>query len=90
MEAQRIRIPSPEACRQLIAEMGMMEHIVAHSLQVCRVSLFMADHLALPGLNRELIQAAALLHDITKTRGFKTREGHADTGGLLRDDLGYP
>jgi uncharacterized protein len=90
MEAQRIRIPSPEACRQLISVMGMMEHIVAHSLQVCRVSLFMADHLALLGINRELIQAAALLHDITKTRSFKTWEDHAETGALLLDDLGYP
>ncbi len=90
MEAQRIRIPSLEVCRQLISEMGMMEHIVAHSLQVCRVSLLIADHLDLPGLNRDLIRAAALLHDITKTRSFKTLEDHAETGARLLADLDYP
>ena len=68
----------------------MMEHIVAHSLQVCRVALFLADRLDLPGLNRELIQAAALLHDITKTRSFRTQEAHAETGAHLLAGLGYP
>jgi uncharacterized protein len=90
MDVQRIPIPSEARCRQLIAEMGMMGHIVAHSLQVCRVSLLLADRLALPGLNRELIRAAAQLHDITKTRSFETGEDHAETGGRLLADLGYP
>jgi uncharacterized protein len=90
MNAQRIAIPSEEKCRQLIADMGMLEHIVAHSLQVCRVSLFLTDRLGLPELNRELIRAAALLHDITKTRSFQTQEDHAETGARLIADLGYP
>ncbi|HCX90460.1 MAG TPA: hypothetical protein DHT43_08120 [Deltaproteobacteria bacterium] len=68
MNAEQIMIPSEEACRRLISEMGMMEHIMAHSRQVCRISLLLADHLDHAGLNRELIRAAALLHDITKTR----------------------
>ena len=70
--------------------MGMLENIVAHSLQVCRVSLLLTDRLGLPGLNRELIRAAALLHDITKTRSFHTHEDHAETGARLLADLGYP
>jgi uncharacterized protein len=90
MKARRIKIPSDEICRRLIAEMGMMEHIVAHSCEVCRVSIFLADHLDLFRLNRELIRAASLLHDITKTRSFETRENHAETGALLLADLGYP
>jgi uncharacterized protein len=90
MNAQRIRIPSEETCRRLIAELGMMEHIVAHSLLVRRVSLFLVDRLEIPGLNRELIRAAAHLHDITKTRSFETHENHAETGGGLLADLGYP
>jgi uncharacterized protein len=90
MDVQRIKIPSEETCRRLIAEMGMMEHIVAHSLQVCRVSLFLVDHMEIPGLNRELIRAAAHLHDITKTRSFETHENHAETGAGLLADLGYP
>jgi uncharacterized protein len=70
--------------------MGMLENIIAHSLKVCRVALFLTDHLGLPGLNREMIRAAALLHDITKTRSFRTLEDHAETGSRLLIDLGYP
>jgi uncharacterized protein len=90
MKEQQINIPSEEACLRIIADMGMLENIVAHSLQVCRVSLLLTDHLGLPGLNRELIRAAALLHDITKTRSFQTQEDHAATGASLLADLGFP
>ena len=90
MKSERISIPSAETCRRIIAEMGMLENIVAHCLQVCRVSLLLADHLRIPRENRDLIRAAALLHDITKTRSFQTREDHAETGARLLNDLGFP
>lgn len=95
MNAEQIRIPTEEACRLLIADMGMLENIVAQSRQVCRVALLIVDHLKPDylqpnGLNRELILAAALLHDITKTRSFQTGEDHAETGAKLLADLGYP
>ena len=72
--------------------MHMLENIVAHSLQVCRVATCLVDHLKLEGihLDRQLIQAAALLHDITKTRSLKTEENHALTGGQYLTDAGYP
>lgn len=90
MNEEWIRIPTEEECERLIVEMGMLENIVAHCRQVCRVALLLADHLRPDGLNRELIQAAALLHDITKTRSFQTHEDHAETGAQLLADLGYP
>lgn len=90
MKAEPINIPSEELCRRIISDLGMLENIVTHSLQVCRVSLLLTDHLSLPEINRELIQAAALLHDITKTRSFHTNEDHAETGARLLADLGYP
>jgi uncharacterized protein len=90
MNAQRIRIPSEGICRRITANLGMLENIVAHCRQVCRVSLLLTDHLGLPSLNRDLIRAAACLHDITKTRSFRTREDHAETGARLLADLGYP
>ncbi len=73
-------------------EMEMMEHIVAHSIQVCRVATLLVGHLnERPNrLNADLIQAAALLHDITKTRSFKTGENHAESGGWFLADAGYP
>jgi uncharacterized protein len=90
MNVSEIRIPSEETCRQMIAQMGMLDNIVAHSLQVRRVSLLLADHLGLSGRNRDLVRAASLLHDITKTRSFQTLEDHAETGARLLDELGYP
>ena len=70
----------------------MLENIVVHSIQVCRVGMCLVDHLKLPGIQMDgqLVQAAALLHDITKTRSFETEENHALTGGQVLTDLGYP
>jgi putative nucleotidyltransferase with HDIG domain len=90
MESRQIAIPSEAACMQIIAEMGMLEHMVAHSLQVRRVSLFIAERLVNKSINRELLGAAALLHDITKTRSLHTRENHAKTGEELLAEKGYP
>lgn len=85
-----IKIPSEEECRRLSDEAGMLDNIAAHCRQVCRVSLLIVDHLKQDGLSRELIRAAALLHDITKTRSFKTLEDHAETGEQLLMESGYP
>ena len=75
-----------------MCEMQMLENIVAHSIQVCRVGMCLVDHLKLQGIQMDgqLVQAAALLHDITKTRSFETEENHALTGGQVLTDLGYP
>jgi putative nucleotidyltransferase with HDIG domain len=90
MNAKKVRIPSEGECYEIIAEMGMLENIIAHSLQVRRVSLFIVDHLINNSLNRELVGAAALLHDITKTRSLSTKEDHAKTGEILLAAKGYP
>ncbi|GEM_PF-94248 len=87
-----MRIPSIEKCYQLMSEMGMLEHIVAHSVQVCRVASLLVDYLGEQGiaLNSRLIQASALLHDITKTKSIETGENHALTGKQVLMDMGYP
>lgn len=95
MNEQWIKIPSEVECRRLVSGTGMLDNIVAHSRQVCRVSLLIVDHLKPDhlkpdGLNRDLIRAAALLHDITKTRSFQTLEDHAETGAQLLLEIGYP
>ena len=71
--------------------MHMLDHIVAHSLQVCRVGMCLVDYLDEKGihLNGQLVQATALLHDITKTRSFKTEENHALTGSRHLTDAGF-
>lgn len=91
-EKFRMKIPTQNQCYLLMHEMKMMDHIAVHSLQVCRVATFLADHLneQQNHLNHNLIRAATLLHDITKTRSFKTEENHALTGGQFLTNQGYP
>jgi putative nucleotidyltransferase with HDIG domain len=70
---------------------GMLDHIAAHSRQVSRVAVFLAQALAEQGLfiDAGLVEAAALLHDITKTRSLHTGENHAATGGEYLAARGY-
>jgi putative nucleotidyltransferase with HDIG domain len=85
-------IPTRTECYRLIFETGMLEHIVAHSLQVSRVALLLTDSLNAEGagLDRPLIRSAALLHDITKTRSLETGERHSETGSDFLSERGYP
>ena len=87
-----MRIPTETECYRLMCEMKMLDHIVLHSIQVCRVAIYLTEHLNSQRyrLNGELIRAAALLHDITKTRSFKTKENHALSGGQFLAQQGYP
>ncbi len=86
-----MKIPTLEQCYHLMSEMKMMDHIVVHSMQVCRVATFLTDQLKEQKnfLNFNLIRSAALLHDITKTRSFNTGEDHALTGSQFLADRGY-
>ena len=75
-----------------MCEMGMLDNIVAHCMQVCRVAMILTENLLAQGfqLNIDLIRAAGLLHDITKTRSIKTQENHAETGGQFLTERGFP
>lgn len=87
-----MRIPSKSQCFELMCAMGMLDHIVAHSLMVCRVALLMTDEMIRHGaaVHRDLVAASAMLHDITKTRSFDTGENHAETGDRFLCDRGFP
>jgi len=87
-----MQIPSKTECFRLMCDMKMMDHIVLHSMQVCRVATYITDYLVgqRNHLNAKMIRSAALLHDITKTRSFDTGEDHALTGGQFLSDRGYP
>jgi putative nucleotidyltransferase with HDIG domain len=86
-----LKIPALHQCQHLLDSMEMPAHIQAHSRLVCAVALALTDGLLSAGLvvNRDLVQASALLHDITKPRSFRTGENHAQTGGAYLSDLGY-
>jgi putative nucleotidyltransferase with HDIG domain len=84
-------IPSREECNELMEKYSMLPNIVEHSIQVMRVSLAITDNLK-SGVfvNRDMVVAAALLHDITKTRSLVTKERHDTSGGELLRELGFP
>lgn len=84
------RIPTLEECYELMAKYSMLPNIIVHSEQVMRVSLLITDNLK-DGMfiNKNLVTAASLLHDITKTRALKTREHHDQSGFELLRKLGF-
>lgn len=83
--------PTPDQCRRMMAAMDMPAHIVAHSTQVSRVALWLCDAInrVAPRLDRDLVQAAGLLHDITKARSFSTGENHAASGEIYLAQQGF-
>ena len=85
------RIPSQKECDELMAKYSMLPNIVEHSIQVMHVSLAITDNLKSGvSVNRDMVIAAALLHDITKTRSLVTKERHDASGGDLLRELGFP
>jgi putative nucleotidyltransferase with HDIG domain len=90
MNDSRDRIPSEEECYKLMALYSMLPNITKHSIQVMRVCRAIMDNLCNGvAINRDMVIAAALLHDITKTRSLGTRERHDVSGGSLLRELGF-
>lgn len=87
-----MNLPSIPQCFALIREMEMMGHIIDHSVMVSNVAVCLGRLLkpSYPELNIHLLKSASLLHDITKTRSFKTGEIHSKTGGDLLRQKGFP
>ena len=84
------RIPDRAECDELMVRYSMLPHIVLHSIQVMNVSLAITDNLRSGvAVNRDLVMAASLLHDITKTKSFTTKEHHDSSGGVLLRELGF-
>jgi len=84
-------IPNRQTCLDLIDASDMLPHIKKHSLTVCRVAVIIAQALNQHGKRYDLaeIEAAALLHDITKTRSLSTGENHSLTGAATVSAWGY-
>ena len=84
-------IPTREECLRLMGDFGMLENIIVHSMEVAKVALFISSELNKRGqrVSLDLVEAAALLHDLTKTECLKTKEDHAKTGSQLLKEMGY-
>ena len=84
-------IPTTKECYEILEETGTLQHIKEHSITVTCVAKEIAEHLNQAGkkVDAELIVAAALLHDVTKTRSLETGEDHTETGAELLRQKGY-
>ena len=62
------KIPSKEECLSILAKNKTPSNVIEHCKAVCRVAEEIAGNLIKKGIrvNKELIIAAALLHDIEK------------------------
>jgi len=84
-------VPTREECLMLMARYGMLDNIVEHSLKVAKVALLLSSELNKRGqrIDLRLVEAASLLHDITKTICLRTKEDHTKTGYHLLKEMGY-
>ncbi len=85
-------IPNRPQCYEILRNYGVPAHIVTHCEMVARVGVFLGEALKEVGepLNLALIEAAGLLHDLTKHRSLITGENHAESAAKLLTELGYP
>lgn len=85
-------IPSRSTCFALMRHMQMPPHIRMHSLVVAEIALFLTRSLSGDGvrLDLQLVEAAALLHDIAKDQSLRTGERHNRLGAHMLSRLGYP
>jgi putative nucleotidyltransferase with HDIG domain len=74
-----------------MSKYGMLENILSHSLEVAKVALFISIELNRKGqrIDLGLVEAASLLHDLTKTECLKTKDDHAQTGSQQLKRMGY-
>jgi uncharacterized protein len=84
-------IPDREECLRLMERYGMLRNIISHSLEVTRVALFLSAELNKRGqrIDLRLVEAASLLHDISKTECLRTKEDHSRVGHRLLKEIGY-
>jgi uncharacterized protein len=84
--------PSRTECMELLGQFDMPQNIRRHSVIVAEVAILLADRLNRNGsrLDLQLIEAAALLHDVGKMPSIKTREDHAILGARMLEGIVAP
>ena len=85
-------IPSRTQCLELLQQFDMPLHIRRHSMLVAEVALVLGARLNRNSsrLDLQLIEAAALLHDIGKMASLKTGENHAALGAQMLEGIVAP
>lgn len=85
-------IPDRDTCLSILNEYNVDPHIVAHSVSVERVALYIArlqlDRGDGGDIDLSLVSAGALLHDIAKVPAIHAGVRHSDMGADMVQDLG--
>jgi putative nucleotidyltransferase with HDIG domain len=84
-------IPSKGECLDLMKRYNGMGNIIRHCIKVAEIALSISTELNRRGenLNLNVVEAAALLHDITKAESLDSGEDHSLTGYRLLRKMGY-
>ena len=82
------KIPTKEECIELLRKNNVPDNIIAHSSAVCDFSMKICDILEKRGINvdRDLVAAAALLHDVKKLAPGE----HEIEGASYAESFGFP
>ena len=81
------KIPTREECLQILINNKTPSNVIGHCKAVCKAAEEIADNLISKGINvnRELVVAAALLHDIERDK-----KDHINEGVRLLKGMGFP
>jgi putative nucleotidyltransferase with HDIG domain len=82
-----INIPNKQQCLDILAKNKTPPNVVSHCKSVCEIAEGIADKLIIKGkvINKKLVIAAALLHDIERDK-----KNHVDVGADLVKSMGFP
>jgi len=83
-----MKTPTKEECIKILKDENVPDNIIAHSKTVCDFAMKVTDLLEKKGIkvNRELVAAGALLHDVKKL----SPNDHVIEGYEFVKSLGYP
>jgi len=81
-----MNIPTEKECLTILSKNNTPENVIKHSKAVCKAALEIADKLIEKGVevNRELVLAGALLHDIERVK-----KEHVLEGAKKLEELGF-
>lgn len=82
-----MNVPTKQQCLSILKENKTPSNVIGHSMTVCNFALDLANKLEKKGIevNKDLVIAASLLHDVERVR-----DSHIDAGVKLLKKLGFP
>jgi len=82
-----MNIPTKEQCLNILKQNKTPSNVIEHSITVCNFALDLVDKLEKKRIkvNKELVTAASLLHDVERVK-----ESHVGAGAKLLKKLGFP